>query len=262
MTAGPAGTVALTAIFFVTSLVTVVTGSTSLITIPVLLQFGIEPRTAVATNMLVLALLSFGGVLPFRGTATIDKRRAPLLIALTLAGSAAGALLLFAVPAKWMALIIPVAMIAVLVLLLFEPRTGSASHPGWGYSVMALLAIYGGFLSGGYATLVTAAGMFFFRYPFLRAMAMSKALNTASSLIAVAVFAWYRIIDWRLGIVLGAAAFIGGLIGSHWARKMPAGLLRRLFLLAVAALAAKSLIFDVPWSELMAAQFLRTTLVL
>lgn len=259
MMAGPAGTVALTLIFFVTSVVTVVTGSTSLITIPVLLQFGIEPRTAVATNMLALALLSFGGVLPFKGTATIDKPRAPVLAALTLVGSAAGACLLFAVPAKWMALIIPAAMIAVLALLLFEPRVDasqncfpSKSRVGWGYAAMAILSVYGGFLSGGYATLVTAAGMLFFRYPFLRAMAMSKALNTVSSLIAVAVFAWYRIIDWRLGVILGVAAFIGGVIGSHWARKMPATLLRRLFLLAVAILAVKSLIFDVPWHDLMA----------
>ncbi len=40
---------ALAVIFFVTSLVTVVTGSTTLITVPLMLQFGLEPRTAVAT---------------------------------------------------------------------------------------------------------------------------------------------------------------------------------------------------------------------
>jgi uncharacterized membrane protein YfcA len=39
-------------------------------------------------------------------------------------------------------------------------------------------------------------------------------------------------------------------MGTHWARKMPATLLRRLFLIAVAALALKSLTFDVPWREL------------
>lgn len=260
MTAGSAGSLAaLTVIFFVTSLVTVVTGSTSLITIPVLLQFGIEPRTAVATNMLALALLSFGGVLPFVRTSVIDRPRTPVLAGLTLAGSGLGALLLFAVPAKWMTLIIPAAMIVVLILLLFEPRPDaivdsvpSLARTRLGYAVMALLSIYGGFLSGGYATLVTAAGILFFRYPFLRAMAMSKLLNTASSLIAVAIFAWYRIIDWRLGAVLGVAAFIGGLTGSHWAQKLPATLLRRLYLVAVAALAAKSLVFDVPWRELAA----------
>lgn len=252
----PLSLAALTLIFFATALVTVVTGSTTLITVPVMLQFGIEPRTAVATNMLTLTLLSFGGMLPFVRTTAIDRPRVPLLTALTLAGSAAGALLLFTVPARWMTLIIPVAMIAVAAVLLFDPATDLAPpsrlRGRTGYAVMALLSIYGGFLSGGYATLVTAAGILFFRYPLLRAIAMSKVLNTASSLIAVIVFAHYGIIDWRLGIILSAAAFAGGLLGTHWARKMPSALLRRLFLLAVAVLALKSLISDVPWKELTA----------
>ena len=253
----PGSETALTAIFFVTSVATVVTGSTSLITIPVMLQFGMEPRTAVATNMLALGMLSLGGVVPFLGTSVIDRHRAPWLIALTLAGSIAGALLLFAVPAKWMALIVPLAMISVLVLLLLQPEPDasqeglpSTRRAGGGYAAMAALSIYGGFLSGGYSTILTAAGVVLFRYPWLRAIAMSRLLNTASSMVAVTIFAWYGIIDWRLGIVLSVAAFGGGLLGSHWARKMPAALLRRVFLFTVTILAIKALVFDVPWREL------------
>jgi uncharacterized protein len=55
------------AIFFLTNIVSVVTGSTSLITVPTMLQFGIEPRSAVATNMFALTLMSVGGSLSFRG---------------------------------------------------------------------------------------------------------------------------------------------------------------------------------------------------
>jgi uncharacterized membrane protein YfcA len=202
--------------------------------------------------MLALGMLSLGGFLPFLGKSAIDRPRSPWLIALTLAGSAAGALLLFAVPAKWMTLIIPVAMISVLVTLLLEPKQGPPSphRTGFGYAVMAALSIYGGFLSGGYATLVTTAGIVFFGYPLLRGIAMAKMLNVVSSLIAVAVFANYGIVDWRLGIVLSAAGFLGGAIGTHWAQKMPTALLRRLFLCAVSVLAFKALIFDVPWCEL------------
>jgi uncharacterized protein len=253
-----AASLALHLIFFVTSTVTVVIGSTTLITIPVLLQFGIEPRTAVATNMFALAMLNAGGFLPFLRTPAIDRTRAPLLTGLTLVGSAAGAFLLFAVPAKWMTLIIPVAMIAVLILLLLQPQEGPHSdgpssmiRAGTGYAVMTLLAVYGGFLSGGYATLITGAGMVFFHYSFFRAMAMSKMMNLASGLIAVAIFARNGIVDWPLAITLGAVSFVGGLIGSHWAQRMPVLLLRRIFLIAVAVLAAKTLIFDVPWHELM-----------
>jgi uncharacterized membrane protein YfcA len=40
----------LVAIFFLTSLIGVVTGSTSLITVPVMIEFGIDPHVAVARS--------------------------------------------------------------------------------------------------------------------------------------------------------------------------------------------------------------------
>jgi uncharacterized protein len=52
-------------IFFLNSAISVVTGSTSLITVPAMLQFHIEPRTALATNMFALTFMSMGGTLPF-----------------------------------------------------------------------------------------------------------------------------------------------------------------------------------------------------
>jgi hypothetical protein len=54
----------LVAIFFLTSLISVVTGSTSLITVPVMIEFGIDPHVAVATNMMALIFMSLGGSLP------------------------------------------------------------------------------------------------------------------------------------------------------------------------------------------------------
>ena len=54
----------LIAVFFFTSVISVVTGSTSLITVPVMITLGIEAQTAVATNMLALTFMSVGGSLP------------------------------------------------------------------------------------------------------------------------------------------------------------------------------------------------------
>jgi hypothetical protein len=55
----------LVAVFFLTSVISVVIGSTSLITVPVVISLGIEAHVAVATNM--LAFMSVGGSLPFMG---------------------------------------------------------------------------------------------------------------------------------------------------------------------------------------------------
>jgi uncharacterized protein len=48
----------LAAVFFLASIVSVVTGSTSLITVPVMIAFGIGPHEAVATNMFSLIFMS------------------------------------------------------------------------------------------------------------------------------------------------------------------------------------------------------------
>lgn len=85
-------------IFVVTSAISVVTGSTSLITVPAMLQFHIEPRTALATNMFALTFMSVGGAFPFLRGHAVDRGRLPLLTALTLAGSVIEAFLLLLIP--------------------------------------------------------------------------------------------------------------------------------------------------------------------
>src|SRR5919106_6126632 len=97
---------ALTAVFFLTSVISVVTGSTSLVTVPALLQFGIDPRVAVATNMFALTCMSLGGTLSFMGSQTIDRRRLPLLAVLTLISSIVGARLVLVVTTGSMPLLI------------------------------------------------------------------------------------------------------------------------------------------------------------
>ena len=102
--------IALVCVFFLTSVVSVVTGSTSLITVPVLIAFGIEAHTAVATNMLALVFMSVGGSLPFVRAGTISRKYLPASIGLTVVGSILGALALLAVPPHALQLIIAGAM--------------------------------------------------------------------------------------------------------------------------------------------------------
>jgi uncharacterized membrane protein YfcA len=66
-------------------------------------------------------------------------------------------------------------------------------------------------------------------------------MNLFSSIVAVSIFAWRGIVDWRLGLVLGIAMFLGGLLGGTIALRMNAVWLRRIFLTAALALAARML---------------------
>jgi uncharacterized protein len=249
------GLVCLVVVFALTSSISVVTGGTSLITVPVMMQLGIEPRVSVATNMLSLIFLSLGGTVPFLKDQTIIWKRLPALIGLTLAGSILGALLLLVVPAKVMPAVVGLAMIVVAVFSLVNGDAGVSRVAGKpsrvseivGYGLTFILGVYGGFFSGGYVALLTAAFVACFGLTYLEAIATTKALNLFSSLVATVVFAARGLIDWNLGLILGAVSFVGAGIGAALARNMSNRLLRRFFLVAVLALAAKTLLYDVRW---------------
>lgn len=247
--------VCLVAVFALTAFISVVTGGTSLITVPVMMQLGVDPRVAVATNMLTLVFLSLGGVAPFLKGGVMPRKRLPALVGLTLVGSILGALLLLLVPAKSLPFVVAGAMIVVAVYTLAKRNAGveaaTAAHPPAselaGYALTFVLGIYGGFFSGGYVALLTAACVACFGMTFLEAVAVTKVLNFFSSLIATVVFATRGLIDWKLGLMLSIVSFTAAVLGAQVARGMSNVWLRRVFLTAVIALALKTLLFDLAW---------------
>jgi uncharacterized protein len=240
---------ALITIFFITSVISVVTGSTSIITVPVMFQVGIDPRVAVATNMFALTLMSVGGTLPFLVPPVVSRRRLPMLIFLTLLGSGAGAFLLAAIPPKAIPVIVSTAIIGVAIFSVFYRRSGmepsplpsSLSRELVGYVATLLLGIYGGLFSGGYVTILTAVFVAMFRMSFLEAVATTKLINIFSSGIATAVFMRRGMVDYRLGLILGATMFVGALLGGRFARRLGSIWVRRIYLMAVWVLGLKTL---------------------
>jgi uncharacterized protein len=236
-------------VFFLTSVLSVVTGSGSLITVPAMISLGMEPHVAVATNMLALTFMSIGGALPFLRQRAIHRTYLMPSIVLTLIGSGLGAFLLVAVPIRAIRLTVAVAMITVTIFTLWKKDLGLStaetrvSRPAViaGYVVTFLLAVYGGFFSGGYVTILTAAFIVLFGMTFLQAVATTKVMNIFSSAIATAVFLWQGIVNLRLGIILGAVMFLGALLGGQIALQLSAVWLRRIFVIAVLGLAVKML---------------------
>lgn len=235
-------------LFLLTSVVGVITGSNSLITVPVMFQFGIDEKRAVATNMFGLTFMSVGGTIPFIRARMIDYRKASPLIVLTLVGSAIGAALVGLITNQSLKLIVSIAMIAVAVFILWRRETGSVEEAVTAvpkravvYTLAFFLAIYGGLYSGGYVTMLTAVFVAFFAMPFGEAVGTTKLINIFSSLIATLIFIRQGLVDYKLGVMLAAAMFIGAYIGAHYAARMNEVWLRRIFLSTVILLAVKTL---------------------
>lgn len=238
----------LVAVFFLTSLIGVVTGSNSLIAVPVMFQLGIDPKVAVATNMFGLVFMSIGGTIPFVRQKKIEYDKLSPFVLITVISSTLGALLVGVLSSDSLKLIVSAAMIFVALFTLARHKTGVSDEVRPGrfavpitYVLTFILGIYGGLFSGGYVTMLTAVlvGIYGMRYG--EAVASTKLINVFSSLIATIVFMWQGLVDYKLGLIIGAAMFAGAYVGAHYVTKLNDVWLRRIFLTTVLLLAAKTL---------------------
>jgi hypothetical protein len=237
-------------LFFLTSAVGVVTGSNSLVTVPIMFQFGIDPRVAVATNMFGLTFMAIGATIPFLGKGVIDRAKMPKLLVLTLIGSTIGAALVGLITGHALKIIVSVSMIAVTIFTLWKRDAGVAKAESispntifLAYVLTFLLGVYGGLYSGGYVTILTACFVAFFGMTFTEAVANTKLINVFSSASASAVFAYQGLIDYKIGIILAVTMFCGAYIGAHVVTKLNDVWIKRIFIATVLILAVKT-IFD------------------
>lgn len=239
-------------LFFATSVVGVVTGSNSLVTVPVMFQFGIDEKVAIATNMFGLTFMAIGGTIPFVRKGSIEFRKLTPLVVLTIAGSALGALLVGSITNQSIKVIVSVAMIVMIIFTLArhngsrtaDDGTRSARSPAYAitYVLTFFLAIYGGLYSGGYVTVLTATLVTFAAMSFTESVAATKFINVFSSGIATLIFMWQGLVDYKLGIFFGVSMFVGAFVGAHYATKMNELWLKRIFLTTVMILAVKTLV--------------------
>src|ERR1051325_9002170 len=109
---------------FVAAAISAMSGGNSLFTVPVMLLAGMDPKTAVATNMLGVTALSAGAAARFLREDVIPHRPTVGLIAGSLPGSVAGALVALAISDAALRAIISVAMLAMAVFIALSPRLG------------------------------------------------------------------------------------------------------------------------------------------
>lgn len=236
-------------LFFVTSIIGVVTGSNSLITVPVMFQFGVDAKVAVATNMFGLTFMNVGATIPFLRRGAIDIKKVTPLVIITLVASAIGAGLVLLITPANIKLLVSIAMIAVTIFTLIKRDAGIAASAEIStrasvltYILTFALGVYGGLYSGGYVTMLTAVYVAFFGMTFSESVASTKLINIFSSAIATAIFMWQGLVDYRLGFILAVTMFAGAYIGAHTVTKLSDRWLKRIFIAAVLILAIKTLL--------------------
>jgi uncharacterized membrane protein YfcA len=206
-----------------------IAGGGTFITFPVLVHLGIPPIAANATATVAALPGYVGGAWAFRrdiraeGTLRIGET-----VAISLLGGIAGSLLLLVTPAAIFDGIVPWLLLVATALFAFGPLLMSTLHRrGVGvagrfvsFAAIFAVAVYGGYFNGGLGILLLACfGLI--GYANLSAMnGLKNLLSAALSIISVATFAIAGIVEWREGLIMAAAAALGGYCGGWAARRV------------------------------------------
>jgi uncharacterized membrane protein YfcA len=238
---------------FAVSIVSASVGGTALVMVPLLVAFGMEPRVAIASNKVAIIFLSAAATLRFRRNVALPPASVLALLAIPVViGSVAGAALVVRAPAGITRVIIGTAAIVVAAFLFLKKDAGltDRTHGVTGREtvrallVLLPLSVYGGFFTGGYATLLTYTLVIMLGFSFLQGAAATRLLSIFGAAAAAIIFAREGVIDYTLSAFLCAAYFAGGTLGTQIAVKKGSRWLRTLFLVAAIALALRILIVE------------------
>lgn len=220
-----------------------IAGGGGLLVMPALLSAGLPPHLALGTNkaqslwgtMMACRTYARGGLVHFR-------KNIPLVIAAFI-GSAIGAVAVQTLSSRALEYIVPVCLLALAAYTVLSPRmTDDDAHEVLsrnGYvPVAGGIGFYDGFFGPGTGQFFTASLVALRGYGLTRAAANCKLLNATTNAAALTAFALGGQVLYLLGIAMAAGAMLGGFLGSHFAMRHGARIIRPLMVIASLAMTA------------------------
>jgi hypothetical protein len=212
-----------------------VVGSGSLITFPALLAFGYAPLTANMTNNLGVLPGAISGSFAYRKELRTQWSKVVRLSIFSLAGGLGGALLLLVLPAAAFKEIVPVLIALALVLVVLQPwlRKKAAERESRPHanniirdSAIFFTGLYGGYFGAAQGILLMSilGAVIDETIHKLNSIKMMLALSANSA--AAVVFIIRGGVYWPAAGVIAAGALLGGQIGAHIGRRLPAPVYR------------------------------------
>lgn len=145
------------------------------------------------------------------------------------------------------------ALVVVLVVTVARPSSFTSSGTRTPASVRsavvrcaligAVIGFYDGLLGPGTGSFLLIALVLFLGLETLQAAAMTKTVNLATNCGALLLFSLAGVVQWRLGLVMGAANMCGGWLGAHTAARLGPRFVRGALVVVVIALIIRLVAF-------------------
>lgn len=234
----------LTAVAVLSGFVDAIAGGGGLILMPTLLWAGLPPHLALGTNKVQSLAGTSTALRNYLRGGQVDWRGNLPLALLVLLGAAGGSLAVQAIDPKSLQLVVPVLLLAAAGYVIFSPRmTDEDAHQRLGRKGYAPIAggigFYDGFFGPGTGSFFTTSLVGLRGLGLTRAAGTTKLLNAASNLGSLVVFIAGGKVIWLLGLCMALGAMTGNWLGSHFAMKHGARVIRPLLIVTSLALTGR-----------------------
>ncbi len=224
-------------------------GGGSFVVFPLLFQFGVDPKVAVATNLVAAIAQLVTGSLIFSKKGKVDfkvvKKTAPFY----LVGGILGAFVLIDIEADFIKMLVSGAIIFFALFSLFKKKSlleGSCTpvkkQSFFGILALTLGGIYQTSVTAGAGTLLTFILIYLYGLSLKCAIYTRQIVNLPAMVVAGGILMYQGLVDWYLLIPLILGRVAGALIGSKLLIKSRSKALSIVFTIVVVALALKTII--------------------
>lgn len=213
-----------------------IVGSGTLITFPVLIGFGYAPLVANVSNTIGLVPGSAASVVGYRRELRGRERLALELAGVSVVGAVTGAILLLTLPPSAFKRIVPVFIGIALVLVLLQPALSRwvVTHrpgPSSSRTPLVLIAVfatgvYGGYFGAAQGIILLGVLGTALRETLQQVNAIKVLQAGATNLVAGIIFAAAAHVDWTATLLIACGSIVGGWVGAHIGRRLPAPVLR------------------------------------
>ena len=216
-------------------------GSGSLITLPLLIFFGLPPTVANGTNRVGVLLQTLTATVSFQKQGFLQWRQVLSLLVASMAGALVGSAIAVNLDQQTMRQTIGVMMLVMLVVLFIQPKRWLTieaevleKRPSWVQLLLFFgIGIYGGFIQAGVGVFLLAALVLSIGYDLVHANAVKSLLVFGFTAVALIVFIVNDQINWGMGIALAIGNSIGGWVAAKTAVKQGAAFVRWLLIIVV-----------------------------
>jgi uncharacterized membrane protein YfcA len=239
---------ALVAAGFFAGFINTLAGSGSLITLPLLMAFGLPANVANGTNRIAILLQNFVGVSSFKKQKVLNIKTSMRLVVPAIVGSVFGALLAVDINEEIMKKTIGGLLLFMFLIILVKPnkwlknKQTDAYLPYWlQLIVFFLIGIYGGFIQAGVGFFLLTGLVLGSGYDLVKANAVKVLIIFLYTPLALVVFILNDQVDFLFGFVLAIGNMLGAFIAAKYAVQWGVKFVRYLLLTTVFIAALKLL---------------------